>query len=84
MACFCQVAVKKLYFGPIHWTGLQRCEKTGSVKKVTPSICTKQLACPNQMACTAFPAYGVASTFESFLCCLLAIYREFPGRHLEG
>lgn len=45
------------YLGPIHCTGLQRCEKTGSVKKVTPAICTKQLACPNQKACTACPAY---------------------------
>ena len=59
-----------LHLGPIHCTGEHRSEKTGSVRNVTPSICTRTLAWPSQaawMLSPVQPASGVASC-TSVIC----------------
>lgn len=43
------------HFGPAHCTGLHRCENTGSVRNVMPSILTSTLACPIQTAVMKLP-----------------------------
>lgn len=44
------------YLGPMNCTGLQRSEKTGSVRIERPAICTRTLACPSHVTCSAFAA----------------------------
>lgn len=46
------------HLGPAHCTGEQRCENTGSVRKVKPSICTSRVAWPTHVTCTASSAPG--------------------------